>query len=518
MKTRRPSGIRMPEPFEGQVYLVGAGPGDPGLLTLKGAHYLQRADVILYDDLLDDRLLELAAVDCEKIYVGKRGGRKSRSQEEINKLLIKHAGQQQVVVRLKGGDPFVFGRGGEEALALREAGISFEIVSGVTAAAGAPAYAGIPLTHRGLSGVAILVTGQEDPSGDTPPIDWPALAKLEATLVIFMGARKLAHIGNTLLQHGRPPQTPVALIEWGTWPRQRTVVTTLKELMSSATAEDINSPTLVMMGGVVELREELDWFERKPLFGRRLLITRARDQAADLQMLLEAHGAHVITLPLLEIGPPGSYDDLDAAIEKLKRFDWLVFTSPNAVGFFFGRLEEKGKDCRAIGEVKVAAVGRATSESLRERGLVADLIPQRQSQEGLVDAYRQLDVHGQAFLLPGSSLARPLLAEDLKGRGASVETVAAYDNRPPASIQVPDIVKEHGLDMAVFASPSSIYNLFDLLSAESAAKFLSDAAIACMGPTTASAATELGLSVAVQPADSSVQYLVQAICDHYTAD
>ena len=508
--------MRLPDPFKGHVYFVGAGPGDPGLITLKGAHYLARADVILYDDLLDPRLLDFASPTCEKVYVGKRGGRKSQAQEDINRLLVSHGKKGGVVVRLKGGDPFVFGRGGEEALVLRKAGIPFEIVSGVTAAAGVPAYAGIPLTHRGVAAVAVLVTAQEDPTRSTPAVDWPALAQLESTLVIFMGARKLAQIAQLLLDNGRSASTPVAMIEWGTWPRQRTVSSTLDTLIDAAADHDIHSPTLIIVGGVVDLRRELDWFEQKPLFGRRVLITRSREQTGDLQLLLEAHGAHVAALPMLEIGAPSDLEALDRSISELGWFQWVVFTSPNGVDYFFSRLYEHSLDARAFASASVAAVGLATAEHLRDRGVHPDLIPVEQSQEGLIRAFEDRKVDGVRFLLPGSAIARPALTEALRQRGAEVVQITAYENNPPdpAGLNLP-IMTQNQFDMAVFASPSSVRNLSELMGIETTRQALADTAIACIGPTTARTVKELGLAVAVQPPTSSVADLVEAVCAYY---
>ena len=507
--------MRLPDPFKGHVYFVGAGPGDPGLITMKGAHYLSRANVILHDDLLDQRLLDLAPTDCEKIYVGKRGGRSSCSQDQINELLVEHGRRGGVVVRLKGGDPFVFGRGGEEALALVDAGIPFEIVSGVTAAAGVPAYAGIPLTHRGIAAAAVLVTGQEDPTRTTPAVDWAALAQLESTLVIYMGTRKLEAIAAILLEHGRAPETPVAMIERGTWPGQRTVTTRLDQVTSTATQAGIRSPALIVVGGVVALRETLDWYEQKPLFGRRLLITRSREQTGDLQLLLEAHGAQVAALPMLDIGPPADYVELDLCLRDLGRFAWVAFTSPNGVDFFFERLYQLGLDARALATASVAAVGLATGEHLRDRGLQPDLVPKRQSQDGLIEAFAGIDLSDSHILLPASPIARPDLAEALELQGAAVQQVTAYANQPaaPSGDDLRALADGH-VDMAIFASPSSLHNLWSSLGAEALSR-LAGIAIACIGPTTAGAAADYGLDVAVQPATSSMTALVEAICNFY---
>ena len=501
----------------GCVYIVGGGPGDPGLLTLKGAHLIAEADVILYDSLLDQRLLDLAGPDCERIHVGHRGGGGTQKQDDVNRLLVEHASRGRRVVRLKGGDPYIFGRGGEEALALRAAGIPFEVVSGVSAAAGVPAYAGIPLTHRSVSATAVLVTGHEDPSREQPAVDWKQLAQLDSTLVIFMGSRNLGDITAVLTEHGRLPETPAAAIEWGTWPEQRTVVSTLSRLAADAGQAGLQSPTLVVVGDVVNLRERLNWFEGKPLFGRRILVTRSREQAGGLQLMLEAEGAEVSVLPLLEISAPDDCGDLDAAIDELATFDWIVFTSPNSVDYFFSRLSETGRDARALSPGAVAAVGLATTEHLRDRGISPDLIPDEQTQSGLVAAFAHRDVTACRFLVPASSIGRTDLDRALAERGALIRRVVAYDNRPPdpTAVRFPAALLEDRIDLFVFASPSSVRNFFGLYGPERARRQLGRKEIACIGPTTASAARDLGLDVTLQPTESSIAALVTAICDFY---
>ena len=502
------------------MYFVGAGPGDPGLITVKGAQYLQEADVVLYDALLDERLLALTPAQGEKIHVGKRGGRKSYPQNEINDLLVRRARAGCRVVRLKGGDPFIFGRGGIEAMHLRQAGIPFEVVSGVTAAAGVAAYAGIPLTHRNAASSAILVTGHEDPTKTSPAIDWPRLAPLDSTLVIYMGVGKLAEISAVLLQNGRPADTPTAIIEWGTWPHQRTLVSTLEAIAAESQAHNIQSPALIIVGQVVGLRPYLDWFESKPLFGKQVLVTRSSEQAGDLQLLFEAQGAQVSILPLLQIQPPDETAPLDDSIDRLDQFTWVIFTSPNGVDFFFRRLHQLGRDTRAFGRAQVAAVGLATAEHLQAEGLQADLIPQQQSQDGLVEAFSSISVEGADILLPTSALGRTLLPDALTARGARVERLIAYENRPPQadSIKLPPALRDDALDLIVFASPSSVHNFHTVLGDERTRQILSTTTIACIGPTTARAISNLGFETQIQPQESSIQALVQCICTHYSKE
>ena len=499
----------------GTVYIVGAGPGDPGLLTLKGLRYLQEADAILYDDLLDRRLLDLVPPGCERVDVGKRGGRHSAPQDQINAELVDRARRGEVVVRLKGGDPFIFGRGGEEALHLHRAGIPFEVVSGVSAASGVPAYAGIPLTHRGVASAALLLTGNEDPTKSDSAVDWGRLAAFDGTLVIFMGARKVAEICRALTAHGKAATTPAAVVEWGTWPDQRTVAADLARLPDQASAAAIRSPALIIVGDVVALRRELNWFENKALFGRRLLITRSRDQAGPLQRRLENEGADVSVLPLLDIGPPDNWREVDAAQDKLDRCAWVVFTSPNAVAFFCDRLFARGRDARAFAATRIAAVGLATTAALRERGLIPDLVPETQSQQGLQQAFAAIAVADCEILFPASSIGRTQLVETLQERGARVRHLTTYQNRPPAMVAIPAALADNALDLVVFASPSSLHNFHQLLGPERSAEIFARTHIACIGPTTAGAARDLGFTVQIQPAESSIPALVEAICAFY---
>ncbi|MDA0336298.1 MAG: uroporphyrinogen-III C-methyltransferase, partial [bacterium] len=380
----------------GHVFIVGAGPGDPGLITVKGARLLAAADVVLYDDLLDTRLLEHTRPDCVRVYAGHRGGRRpdgDRSrQDEVNQRLIAEARAGRCVVRLKGGDPYIFGRGGEEAIALHEAGVPFEVVSGVSAASAALAYAGIPLTHRNIATTATLVTGHESQGQEGPGVDWATLARLGGTLVVFMGSRRLSTITEALMAGGRAGSTPAAAIQWGTWPGQHTVVADLQTLAQRTVEGGITSPALIVVGEVIDLRDALNWFENKPLFGRRVLITRSQEQSGPLQLLLESEGAEVHALPLLEISAPEDGSIMDAAISRLQDFAWVVFTSPNSVRYFFDRLHYLRRDARAFGPAQIAAVGQATAQYLRDRGIEPDLLAGTQSASGLAQAFESIDL------------------------------------------------------------------------------------------------------------------------------
>jgi uroporphyrinogen III methyltransferase/synthase len=509
--------MNAPLPEPGHVYLVGAGPGDPGLISVKGAHLLAHADLVLYDEILDARLLELASDNCEKIFVGKRGRRKGPTQEQINELLVLHARAGRSVVRLKGGDPYIFGRGSEEGARLRAEGIPFEVVSGVSAASGALAYAGIPLTHRGITSTAVLVTGHEDPAKPIPSVDWAMLAKLQCTLIIFMGARRIGEVAEVLIQNGRSSSTPVSVIEWGTWPRQQTLVTTLENLAEKSREHGLQSPAIIAIGEVVKLRDQLNWFENKPLFGRRILVTRSREQAGGLRLLLETEAAEVHCLPLLEFRAPDRWDEVDRCLRALTDYHWVVFTSPNAVDYFMGRLRSLELDARALGGVRVAAVGRSTAESLTGCGIFADLIPAEQSQEGLVQAFADIEVSGLRFLLPGSSIGRPLLADELARRQATVERVITYENVVPRLERstLPACLTDNELDLVIFASPSSVANFVTVLGEHESRELLAKTAIATIGPTTSRAIQDLGFEVAVQPQESTVPELVRSICHYF---
>ncbi|HWP34573.1 MAG TPA: uroporphyrinogen-III C-methyltransferase, partial [Thermodesulfobacteriota bacterium] len=373
-------------PAPGTVYLIGAGPGDPGLLTLRGAECLARADVVVYDYLASPLLLRHAREDAERVYVGKRGGGERTEQAAITALLIERARAGRTVARLKGGDPFIFGRGGEEAEALAAAGIPFEIVPGVTSAIAAPAYAGIPLTHRELASSVAFVTGHEDPAKAAPAVDWARLATGADTLVLLMGVRTLPDVVARLLAHGRPPATPVAVIRWGTTPEQETVVGTLADIVARVEARGLAPPALAVVGEVVRLRERLAWFEAKPLFGRRIVVTRAREQASELARTLRELGALPIECPTIALEPPESWAALDAALDRLGEYDWVVFTSASGVRFFLERLRTRGRDVRALGRARICAIGPATAEAVAALGLAVDAVPAEYVAEGVVEA------------------------------------------------------------------------------------------------------------------------------------
>ena len=361
---------------EGKVYLVGAGPGDPGLITVKGMECLNQADVVIYDHLASAKLLKYAREDAETICAGKQHGSHTLPQDEMNKLMIEKARQGHTVVRLKGGHPFIFGRGGEEAEALAAERIPFEVVPGITSAIAAPAYAGIPLTHRKYTASVGIVTGHEDSTKPDSTVDWSKLATGVGTLVILMGVKNLAKIVEKLISAGRDPKTPVALVRWGTTPQQTTLVGTLETIVAQAETAKLKPPVAIVVGEVVKLREKLNWFEKRPLFGKTVVVTRTREQASELVARLSAAGADCLECPTIRVVPPQDWHPLDEAINALDSYDWLVFTSVNGVCFFFDRLYEKGKDVRALKDVRTATIGPVTAKRLRDFGLKSDIMPQ----------------------------------------------------------------------------------------------------------------------------------------------
>jgi uroporphyrinogen III methyltransferase/synthase len=497
----------------GKVYLVGAGPGDPGLITVAGLERIRGADVIVYDRLVSGRLLEYARADAELIYVGKvPDADDGHDQESINRTLIEQARQGRNVVRLKGGDPFVFGRGGEEAEALRAAGIPFEVVPGVTSAVAVPAYAGIPVTHRGVASSFAVITGHEEPGKAETAIDWAHLATATDTLVFLMGVRNLPEIVARLTKHGRLPQTPVAVIQRGTTPEQRTVTGTLADIVARVEDAGLRPPAITVVGEVVRLRETLSWFENRPLFGKRVLITRTRRQAGNLARRLADEGAIPVELPSIEIEPIEDREAVDAAIETLRTggYAWSAFTSANAVELFFEQLAERGLDARAFSGARIAVIGPATAQALAARGLRADAVPPDYVAEGVVEALRGQIASGDRVLLPRAESARAELVRGLEAMGAVMDEVSIYRAAVPseASPEVLAELREGRIDIVTFTSSSTVRNLVAMLGDASA---LERPLIACIGPITAKTARELGLQVDVQASEYTVEGLVAAL-------
>ncbi|MFZ5775541.1 MAG: uroporphyrinogen-III C-methyltransferase [Thermodesulfobacteriota bacterium] len=501
---------------KGKVYLIGAGPGDPTLITVKGLELLKRAEVLVYDYLASPKLLKHVPKTTELIYAGKKGGVcHAHTQDEINQMLVDHALAGKIVVRLKGGDPFIFGRGGEEIEELAKHGISFEVVPGVTSATAAATYAGVPITHRGYTSSVAFITGHEDPTKDSTNIAWDKIATGIGTLVFYMGIKNLPFITENLIKHGRSPETPVAVVRWASTPVQRSVVGTLATIAEVVKKERIKPPALIVVGEVVNLRDTINWFEKRPLFGKRILVTRTREQASELVRLLEDSGADCVEGATIALMPPDSWDPLDQALDHLAEYQWLAFSSINAIRFFFDRLYERGMDSRALGGLKVAVVGTATAEALREYGVVADLLPGEFTGDGLAEAMVTWGVAGTKVLIPRAKKAREALPEILKESGAEVTVVPVYQNvRPTDYDMVRQALAEGGIDMVTFTSSSTVTNFLAMLG-DDRDRLLAGVKIASIGPITAKTVEKAGLRVDVQPGTYTIPALVEAILAFY---
>ncbi|MGD9074924.1 MAG: uroporphyrinogen-III C-methyltransferase [Desulfobacteraceae bacterium] len=510
--TRRKKGI---------VYLVGAGPGDPGLLTLKAKACLEEADAVIYDYLANEAFLDHADKKAEMIYVGKKGGEHTLSQEEINQLIVDKAQKGLTVVRLKGGDPFIFGRGGEEAEELVKAGVSFEVVPGVTSAIAVPAYAGIPLTHRDYTSTVAFITGHEDPRKETSSIAWDKLATSVGTLVFLMGVGNLPQIAKRLMAHGRSPDTPVALIQRGTVPEQKTVVGRLQDIAERAQSEGLKPPAIIVVGDIVNLREQLNWFENKPLFGKRIVVTRAREQASGFLAHLNALGAACIEFPTIQVVPPKSWDPLDRAVMRLERYQWLLFTSVNGVKYFFKRLEDLGLDMRELRDMKVGAIGPKTAEAVYKKGIRPDLVPEEYRAEAVVEAFKKWDVKGVKILLPRAAKAREVLPVELVKLGANVDEIPAYETVRPDHDKgrVKDMLERGEIDMVTFTSSSTVSNFMEMFHEERQhlKEWMAKVGVACIGPITARTAEERGLSVSLIPEEYTIEALTNAIVDYFSS-
>ena len=502
----------------GKVFLIGAGPGDPGLITVRGRDCIAAADVVVYDYLAAPALLRHARPGAEMIYVGKKGGDHTLSQEGINALLVEKAGEGHSVARLKGGDPYIFGRGGEEAEALVDAGIAFEVVPGVTSGVAAAAYAGIPLTHRDHTTAVAFVTGHEDPNKAESTIHWPSLARGVGTLVFFMGVGNLPKIVEKLVENGRDPATPVALVRWGTTPKQVTVSGTLADIAEKVRAAGLKAPAITVVGGVAGLRERLGWFEKRPLLGRRVVVTRARHQASELVERLADLGADTLECPTIQVVPPSDWTPLDQALAALAAYDWIIFTSVNGVRFFFERLFETGRDVRALGRARTAAIGPATAERLKDFGLNTDILPESYRAESVVDAFEGVDLKNRRVLIPRAAEARPILPAELIRRGAVVDEIPVY-HTIQAREGVDDLhagLAEGSVDMVTFTSSSTVRNFRALFPPDADPKtFLKGVTVASIGPITSETARELGFSVDVEAESYTIPGLVSAIAAHF---
>lgn len=506
--------------MKGKVYLVGAGPGDIGLLTVKGLRCLQRAEVVIYDFHLNAQVLNYINHDAEFIYAGKRGGHHTMTQEEINTILVQKAKEGKILCRLKGGDPFVFGRGGEEAEVLSKEDIDFEVVPGVSSAIAVPAYAGIPLTHRLYSSSFAVVPGYEDISKKESSICWPKIATGFGTLVFLMAVKNIKLIAEQLIQHGRTPDTPVAVIRWGTRADQTTVVSTLGDIAEAIKEKDIKPPAVMVVGEVVRLRETLNWYEKKFMFGYRILVTR---EHLDGFELLEDLGAEIIEFPTIEIEPPSDYFDLDSSIDMIETYHWLIFTSRNGVKYFFRRFFVKDRDIRDLKGIKICAIGTGTAEEVKKYGLKIDLVPEKFQAEGLIEVFvKEASQHlnfstspslkGLKILLPRAESAREIFPEKIKELSGEIDVPVAYRTMKPEhrGKRLRRFLKEGRISIATFTSASTFNNLLEIMGND-AEELLRGVAIAVIGPVTARAVEKSGLKVDIMPQEATIGAMVKEI-------
>ncbi len=499
----------------GNVYIVGAGPGEAELITLKAKKCLEKADVVIYDYLVNREILKFAPPEAELICVGKKNTRERIPQEEINNIMIKKAREGKNVVRLKGGDPFVFGRGGEEALALASQNIPFDIVPGITAAIGVAEYAGIPLTHREYSSV-LLLTGHEDPSKLRPSIDWESISKIQGTLVFYMGMKTLPLIVKRLLSYGKRPDTPAAVVHWGSIPLQKTVCSRLDKIVAEVKKSGITSPSILVVGDVVSLREKINWYEKKPLFGKKIVITRTEEQSEELQVLLKDLGANVITLPMIKIVPPSDYSALDSAIEGIDRYDWMIFTSVNGVKFFFSRLKEKKGDVRELKGIKIMAIGPRTREEIERQNISVDAMPEKFIAESVVSLFGE-DIKNKKILLPRARIARDVIPVELRKKGAHVDVVTAYETVLPdiKRGEIQSIFRKDRVEVVIFTSSSTVRNFVAIAGVKNLHGMLKGVKVACIGPVTEKTAKECGIKVDIVPEVYTMEGLVNAISDYF---
>ncbi|PKN19701.1 MAG: uroporphyrinogen-III C-methyltransferase [Deltaproteobacteria bacterium HGW-Deltaproteobacteria-6] len=498
----------------GKVYIIGAGPGDAGLITVKAVSCLRLADVVIYDNLVNEELLKYAPSSARFIYAGKKGGDHTLSQDKINELLAKEALDGNTVARLKGGDPFIFGRGGEEAEVLVAQGVPFELIPGVTSAIAVPAYAGIPLTHRGLTSTVAFITGHEDPTKEQSDIDWQALTGI-GTLVFLMGVKNLSQITEALMAHGKSPETPAALIRRGTTPHQEIITGTLSTMVELAQARHFKPPAILVVGPVVDLRETLGWFDKKPLFGLGVVITRPERQADDLARLLMAEGASAIAFPTISIVPPADWSELDRALETLADYHWLIFTSANGVHFFFDRLREKGGDVRDLKGIKICCIGPATASQIEARGIRVDLVPDEFIAEGILKSFAALDLSGKKILIPRAQKARDILPEGLKKQGSFVDVVTAYRtvNSGAKKEDLTALIEAGEVDVITFTSSSTVTNFIEIMGGDYVLP--PQIKTACIGPVTAAAAKKAGFRIDITQEDYTMNGLVQSLIRYF---
>lgn len=502
--------------MSGKVYLVGAGPGDPGLLTMRAAELIASADLVAIDALVSREIAAMVPAGTEVIHVGKRSSAHTLPQDKINALLVEEARKGKRVVRLKGGDPFVFGRGGEEAEEIAAAGLSFEIVPGISSSIAGPAYAGIPVTHRSFATSLTLVTGHE--SEESTGINWPVLAKLGGTIVFMMGFANLPLIVRKLIEHGMSARKPVAVISKATTREQRTVTGTLADIDAKIAGASLPTPALIVVGDVVKEHDVINWFETRPLFGKRVVVTRAREQASDLKRLLEESGAQVLQFPTIEIASPDSWDSLDAVVSNLSAYAWVIFTSTNGVKSFFERLRAKGKDARSLAGCKVAAVGETTAAGLKSHGIVPDLVPGKFQSTALLPLL-DANQRGVRTAVIRAAEGRDDLIDELRKRGGTVDLAIAYRTRA-ADFDIEELrslIASSAVDVVTFTSASTVDHFFSKLTPEERASVNARAILASIGPTTSEAIRRYGKSPDIEAKAASVQALHDAVVERVAA-
>lgn len=497
----------------GIVYLVGAGPGDPGLITVKGLECIRRAEVLVYDRLAGKRLLSFAPRGCEMIYVGKLPDRHTLRQEEINRLLVDKALEGKVVTRLKGGDPYVYGRGGEEAELLVEYGLPFEVVPGITSAIAVPAYAGIPVTHRDFTSSFAVITGHEDPNKNESSIAWDKIATGIGTLVFLMGVSNLPFIVRQLTENGRAPDTPVALIRWGTRPEQSTLTGTLANIVQKVADAGFTSPAIIIVGDVVRLRDTLSWFEKKPFFGKRVVVTRSREQASELSRRIEDLGGEAWEFPVIEIAEPEDFGPMDEAIGRIESYHWMIFTSVNGVDSFFRRMRHHGRDIRDLKGARICAIGPKTRERLEELCLQVEYVPAEYRAEAVLAGLEGKLVPGERVLLPRADIARTILPETLALMGAIVDNVVAYSTirGDGESALLREMLEEGMIHYVTFTSSSTVRNFVELLGADRIQKLLENVRLVSIGPITSEAARDLGLTIDMEASEYTIDGLVDVL-------
>lgn len=499
--------------MSGFVHLIGAGPGDPGLLTLKARRVLEQAEVVVHDRLVGDEILNMANPEAEFIYVGKVSGRHALSQDEINALLVQKALEGKKVARLKGGDPFLYGRGGEEALFIREHGLDYEVIPGVTSAIAVPAYAGIPVTHRDATSSFAVITGHEKPDKTISSIHWDKIATGIGTLVFLMGVENLPYISKELIANGKDPQTPVALIRWGTLPQQAVLTGVLADIVDRVREADFKPPAVIVVGDVVRLREQLQWVENQPLWGKRIVVTRARAQASQLVEKIRAMGGQVVECPSIVIERESDLHALHNAFQNLSSYDWIIFTSVNGVDIFLDEMRRCQLDIRDLQGIRLAAIGPATRERIEAYGMRVDVVPDEYKAEGMLTSLKGLIQPGQWVLLPRARGARPVLPDSLRARGIHVAEVILYHaaNAQRPGVQLVQELIDQQFDYVTFTSSSTVTNFVTMVGEANVSRINRCAKIACIGPITADTARGAGFSVAITASAYTIDGLLNAI-------